>query len=609
MGWQIVAMLFCMAFGFAHLLNVFTIGDGIWFWYGMLVRQGKHVYSDLHLNLQPLFVLLTRYSLGLFGSSWISFRVLPAIQVVLYSVGLMLLARYIPWRDRNRAILILAAFSLTMTIDYYRFDDFHVTTQIFQIYALWLLLILDRDPAPHRALWVASVLGLLSGLSLANRLNDGAALLGACAIAIFGSAPRNRVMSTVVCCVVAAGTFLGAVLLTGDKLATWFLYSVVFAAKIKSGSGHIWLYPLVMPLRVVWRFLETPHALLPFVYFSALVLSVVAAQSHYRRTAGQRRNVILFGLAIVAVFAAVFFVKNALLGVINPTLADVAVPISYGLFVVTTVRFLRHLAGLPTASKWHARELLLLVPMFQLFLAAMTAGGGASENTPSMALTLLLLPIVSPIPLSASARRVIVLSAALIAIAGFPLKYFRPYWWHSYRSDIMFHDRAWIQHPSLGPMYIETTHYRFIKPVCDLIAQQPGTGVLSMPYPHVNYFCNRPPWHDYVQTWYDTSSKSTIEGLVQELTSAPPTWIFYERSLITMRAHEDVYNGHRALPHRQIDALLVQRIHDRQWTIVHRECLADADWILIRTSSPRPNEPVLSPAGMDGTTKDCYQGP
>ena len=44
----------------------------------------------------------------------------------------MLVARFAPWTDAGRAWLILAAFGVTFTIFYYRFDDFHVTTQILQ---------------------------------------------------------------------------------------------------------------------------------------------------------------------------------------------------------------------------------------------------------------------------------------------------------------------------------------------------------------------------------------------------------------------------------------------------------------------------------------------
>ncbi|WP_419804407.1 hypothetical protein [Terriglobus sp.] len=603
--WQVLAVLFCIAFGLAHLLNVFTVGDGLWFWYASLVRSGQHLYSGLHMNQQPLFILLTAGALSWFGKSWIAFHIFPAIQVVLYSVGLMLVARYVPWRDRNRAMLILAAFGMTMTISYYRFDDYHVTTQILQVYSLWLLLVLDRDPSPRRALVIAALLGVFAGLSTSNRLNDGAALVAASGIALFGSAFHNRIAASLTFLATTAASFLSVILLTGDKLSVWYFYTVVQAAQIKGASGHIWLYPLILPFRTTLRFLKSPHAAMPVVYVVLVVICILLGPGlNHNFAALRRRKLRFFAWIAFSFLSVVFYVKNILPGFIDDAFSAIAVPFAYVLFLVLMVRFVRHLLGHDRSGVWHARELLLLIPMLQLFLAAMTGGHGETESSPAMALTILLLPIVTPVPFSANLRRGLALTAALLAIAAFSFKYLHPFAWHDYHADTMFADRVWYQHPDYGPIYLDADQLAWIKPVCKEIRAEPGD-LLSLPYPHANYFCDKAPWHGYVQTWYDTSSKQAIEGLVHELQTAPPTWIFYERNLGVIKAHEKVYSNGQPLPQRKIDSLLMSRVQTGQWTLVHQQCLHGADWLLVRTSAPRPGEAADFPVIMNQKFNFC----
>ena len=57
----------------------FTSGDGLWYWYAVLFDKGQRLYADLHLNLQPLFIVATWASLHIFGHSWLAFRVFPAL--------------------------------------------------------------------------------------------------------------------------------------------------------------------------------------------------------------------------------------------------------------------------------------------------------------------------------------------------------------------------------------------------------------------------------------------------------------------------------------------------------------------------------------------------
>ena len=57
--YQNLMFLFCVLFGLAMIANVQPAGDGVWFWYSWFFLGGKHLYADMHLALQPLFVLET----------------------------------------------------------------------------------------------------------------------------------------------------------------------------------------------------------------------------------------------------------------------------------------------------------------------------------------------------------------------------------------------------------------------------------------------------------------------------------------------------------------------------------------------------------------------
>ena len=91
-----------------------------------------------------------------------------------------------------------------------------------------------------------------------------------------------------------------------------------------------------------------------------------------------------------------------------------------------------------------------------------------------------------------------------------------------------------------------------------------------------------------MQTFFDTSSKETIQGLMEELQSAPPKWIVYQRQLNNLKLHEQIFNQGRPLPHRYLDQLIEEKIASGEWKPVYtspygsRGFFTD-EWILLRT--------------------------
>ena len=475
---------------------------------------------------------------------------------------------------------------MTLTTPFYRFDDYHITTQCFQVLSLYLMLLLWQKGS-RVTLPVAAGLGVLSGLATVNRLNDGAALGVACGLALLVLARPRRLAALTVLIVCTAATVLGVVAITGDPVPVWWAETVTHASRIKGGTGGILLLPLIFPLRIAVAALQPKGLTLIALVLGSFALfaknSRAFAKGHRLRSA---TDWLLLGY-LVAVLALFFWqgthnLANAKLGQFG-VLFGVALGLwAHWSIVTASVR--------SEKSTRHPLQVLLLIPFWALLAAAMTSGAHFPDYESPVALLLVLVPIALPwgIPTAWQRRGWLVL-AAMIVFAAIPAKVLVPYDWHHYHSGRLFKDRVWYRHPNYGPMLIERAQLDFMLPLCAQVqASGPGTQLLSLPYPYANYFCHVSPWQGYVQTWYDTSSREQIQGLATKLADAPPQWISYQRGLDTMALHELSYSGGRALAQRDLDTQMMQFVAARRWTIVQRSCFGGSDWLLLRSTPPHP---------------------
>ena len=284
--------------------------------------------------------------------------------------------------------------------------------------------------------------------------------------------------------------------------------------------------------------------------------------------------------------------QQALSGKSVLAVSDVFGLLLYGLIVFLPLRLL-HLALLGRGAQWNRNELFLLLPFGQIFAGTMTSGGSILEAYTPLAFFLLLLPFIIPSILATVWNRVAFATVlCLLAVGSLIYKIVVPYQWLHYADVTMFQDRTLYRHPDFGPMVIERPQLALMQSMCAAI--KPGTQpaqLLAMPWPYPNYFCNIPPWHGYVQTWYDTSTKDTIDALVHELQTGPPEWIVYQRSLETMLAHENTFaHGHK-LPHRAMDTLIAAQLRGGRWSLPWQRCFGGTDWLVIHTRPAQPGEP------------------
>lgn len=594
---QVIAFILCVLFGLAMIANTQPAGDGPWFWYGEFLNAGKHLYGDLHLAQQPLFVLETSAFMAALGKGWLVSRIPAVLHMVAYCLALLLLVRKTDLSDARRAILLACAFLVTVSSVYYRFDDYHVLADCFVAYSVLALLSLRTSTSVRRSVGLLAILGVLSGLTLTTRLNDGAALVIGVVLAIVCLTPVKKLVSLLLFGLATGLTLLLVVGLSGDSLRDYAHYSVFKAAAIKGDGGSVLLQPLCLPANTIqWLVMSLPSGVLVVGCLTALTWTFLLLPLA-RRPGWWGRVLAVVGVGVVGVLVTQLSGVFDGIGLLA-NLAAVLVLLAVALGIWVAVKFVRWVFDPKHANLWDRRGILLLIPLGQMAAAAMSSGGSHSGMYGPVGVFIVLLAICSPIHFKANWPRDLLFAfAVLLIISTAHFRFTDPYSWHTYTDKPMFEDRTWYQHPAYGPMIIDRDELQMIQPVCQALRDSGSDNeLLSLPFPYANYFCATPPWHGYVQTFFDTTSEQSIRNLMDDLRHSPPKWIFYQRQLATLRLHEGAYNHGKPLAQRYLDQLIERNISEGKWRVAYtsdygQETLRsrqvsehwDNEWILIQT--------------------------
>jgi hypothetical protein len=589
--YQNLAILFCVFFGLAIIVNVELAGNPMWFWYATLFHGGAKLYADLHLALQPLFVLETDAWMQLTGHKVFEMEILSVIHLVALCLGMQLLVRESTFPDWQKGILLAGTFLVFTNFTAYLYDDYHVVMDIFWIYSYVLLLTLAKIDDRRRQLGLAAALGGLSGLAVTLRINDGAALLAGTGVCLLVLARKNKLIVAGLFTIVAALTGVLIVKLTGDSFSDYVSNTIIKAAGSKGGAHKF----LSDPIHLFLNAFEVRHGRKWIFLWFFVIAAAGALVQRFWKTGIKYTVVMQLGMAGAAfAFSSRQHRMQLLSGELISFLSLIAIVLVYSLVPVVAARYLIWKTG-AGRREWDAREVLVL-PLFLWFASASTSSGGEPWGLfVIMALFLLTLQVIWPFPRQANwANLFIVTILVLMALSAVQTKLKAPYSWQTYVYSPMFENRQWYRHPVYGPMYIQRDQLRLNESICEEIEQGGSSGreLLSVPLPYPNYFCDAPPWHGYVQTFFDTSTRSTIVALIQELQTAPPQWIVYQRQLKILARHERIYNHGQRLAQRDLDDLIMDKIATGQWQLisnnssllVDKEDYVEGDgWLVIRT--------------------------
>ncbi len=604
-----LASIFCVFFGLLLILQVQVAGDGMWFWYAKYLLAGRHLYGSLHLALQPLYVIVTAANMRLFGEGWLVSKLPATILLMAYVFLLRQIANKLPLRAGPRAVLLLAAFAFPLLFEADRFDDYHVMADCFQVGSILVLLALPRLASARAVLLRGALLGVLSGLAMMSRLNDGGLLWITALLAIICMAPVRRYATALVCALTAAATAVATVLLTGDTLSAYATNSIFRAAGAK-GGGKLLSYPFHL-------IAETTSHFTGDVNFSALLVLALAVGTlvafatarWMRRPAGNiGAGTVAFALTMLA-YIPLLRANRWAITTLPRVVCATMVLLGLLLGILTLLRALwaatgphRHTPKL--LASWNPAEILLLIPLGQLISGSLSSGGEFLPLNAPIGILLLLLPFAYPRLFAAPARAYGY--AAVVGLASLCCLAFKagdPFSWQTYHNRAMFVGRQWYHHPVYGPMVIETDLLEFMQPMCARIHDTPAPSVLSTPFPYANYFCAVQPWHDQVQSFFDTSTEQSIAQLITGLQTDPPHTVIYQRQMLNLLGHERIFNHYKPLPHRALDTLLVSKLTSGTWSVTHQQCVAESDWIEMETA-PRTS---LAPGRSVPFNPDPYR--
>jgi hypothetical protein len=580
---QWLALSFCLLLGLAMIANTQLSGEATWYWYAILFHRGAKLYADLHLVLQPLYVLEMDVWMNLFGKKLLVTEIPAVLHLLVLCLGMLLLLRKSDWPDWQKAIVLAGVFVFWTAAVSYRFDDFHVVAESLTLYSVILLLQVAKSDQRRRQLLLAAALGVLSGLAITTRLNDGAALLAATLLCLPLLARNRKFLLPALFVATAALTVVLVVKSTGDTFPDYISNSLTRAAASKGGAGSLLATPFLL-------FLNSMRMLRYGKWIAAAVVALIAAGALAARS-GKRnlRDIVLVQLGLAAailVFSPLPRKTELVTGTVQIAIPFMAVVI----YLLSAVALARYLMGKmrPGTWKWDAREVLILVPLAELMSLSTSSAGrpAVHDYCWQMALLLLLVPVIQPLRSQirwANASFLTIL--ALLALSGAAMKDMLPYAWNDQGSSPMFVNRQWVRHPVYGPMYIQTDQLEFATSICNEIGQGGAKPeLLSLPLSYLNYFCDTPPWHGYVQTFYDTSARSAVEQMVDELRTNPPQWIVYHRQLVNLAVHEQAYNHGQPLAQHDLDDLIMQRMAAGQWQLVDwKPSQVGEGWYIIRT--------------------------
>jgi hypothetical protein len=575
--------LFCVLLGLAMIVNTQLAGEATWFWYATLFHHGAKLYADLHLALQPSLILEMDVWMKLFGTECLVTEIPSVLHLLVLCLGLFLLLRESDWPDWQKAIVLASAFVLWVVGKSYRFDDYHVTAESFILYTVVLLLWLAKGDSARRQFVLAAAMGVLSGLTITSRINDGAALLVATVVCLLVLARKRKLIVSSLFVVTSALTAILVIAFTGDSFSDYLSNSLFRAVGSKGGTGSV----LADPFLLFGNALEMRHGGM-WIFLCGLAIVVVGslAQRYWKKSIGY--IVMLQLVAAGAIFAVLSHQRRGQL--VTGILIQFAVPLTivviYLLAPIVAARYSMWKLG-SGKREWDAREILLLLPLAEAASnSASGAGTALSGYYAQFAMFLLLIPVIQPFRKQVSwANASFLTILGLVALSGVAAKIRQPYAWNSHLSSPMFVDRQWYRHPVYGPMYLESDQLQLSRSICaDIGGENSKAELLSLPFSYPNYFCDIPPWHGYVHTFFDTTLRSTMNQLMKELQTAPPQWIAYQRQLVSMAPQEKLFNHGQPSAQRELDEMIMRKIATGQWHLVDKKVQdADSTWYIIRT--------------------------
>jgi hypothetical protein len=419
-------------------------------------------------------------------------------------------------------------------------------------------------------------------MALLTRINDGGMLLLCSATILYlgaGGNPRRRLLlaSYFLAFAVTVAVILA---MTGDSIATYLRQSVFEAATIKGTPWDL----LWRPILLLHKAAGTVTGLFNWMTIVIVLGFALSLQSLFNEPPTQAAAL---GWRRVLALAVLIATMSALYSPIDEGRIISIVGGMVVLVVYARVLILLEAASLcpaSVASKPNAvAPYLLLIPFGYYVAGSMSSGGSHLSLTVPMAMSIPIL--LKSVRMTRKWKFVALTVLGLTGISALLLKASNPANWHGFRSPPLLMERTLADHPLHGPMVIEEKLRALGDDTCAAIG--PGNpSLLSLPFPYFNYYCGIAPWKGYVQTFFDTSSRRTIDALIADLESGPPDFVMFQEQELNLRNHEVMYNNGHPIPHRGLHEFIKRKIAEGAWTVLRESKYGNNyTWFLISTKA------------------------
>lgn len=574
-----LAPILCFSFGMLLLIFVVGPGDGTWQLYAQQMLRGNRIYSDLGLNQQPLFPLISLVGEEIFPGDILLGKLVFVPVLVIYIGMMFYICRMSNQGVFFRSLLLLSAFFVSIHFEAFRFDDYH---GLGGLLALASLCISTRFLRGDLALINFGIAQALVTMAAAlTRPNDGIALALAAAVVLFLHRPLNREMAKMAAAsiVVAGVVFFATLACINETPASWLDHSVLEASAAKGGSGLLHYPGMLLKGSFEYVLSELVERKWPYflLFFVALAAGVRMERGNWRF---RRLGSVMASAGLLPLLSALWEPS-----LIENLAAPFALFVTAGL-VWTVAAALKHRVLRGVGEDCRPDWSLLAYPVFLFLFGSLSSGGTVYGLYQPVALTLLVIAIVGGrgtgiLRKNAAIQVVFLTLCAVTAWQGASARWRNPYSWQTYHVPPFFEDNL-FRNDKRGPHFISSELDDLIVPVCDVIS--PGKTLLSLPYSFANYYCEIDPWRGYVQTYFDTSTSSRIYQLMESLKKDPPDYIFYQRQMGILGEHEVLFHHGAPLPHRALDTLIMGRIESGQWKVASESwAYSPSDWMLIET--------------------------
>jgi hypothetical protein len=577
--YDVISAFLCLSFAIVTLFLTLAPGDGTWILYGDQLNKGLSLYKDIKIHQQPLFPIFGKivsfFSNNKFLYEKLFFSTFPiAFIYTIYKISTKMDVSFL-----KRGLFIAGIFFCSIRFVAYRFDDYHIVSSFFAMCSVYISIkYIQRELSASSYIYIQS---FIASLALFNRVNDGFFLF----LIVYGiylyneKNLKNFILNLLKSLVIAF--FILSLLLIFSKATyvDWFNLTIAQAGKIKGGT-QLFSYPFLM-LQNSFNFVLTP--LLDFsrnllgLFFIVYTLSYLFLRSKLTPSTPLIRfifisNFILFFYLIYRIYQLSF---------LNIFLPFIVIISFFALILYVWTLFKMKFLEVHNTNIMFC---LILYPAFLFLSGSLSSAGGFNDHYFPMATMLAVTPFIfeKNKNILRHEKNFFYLACLVLALNGLVYRISDPYSWHSYHIPKFFNEYKVSFNSQHGYFFTNKELSSLIDPVCPKISN--SDTLLSIPFSFANYYCGVEPWNGYIQTFFDTSSKSDINDLVINLKKTPPSYIFYQRQLFYLGKHEEIFNKGLPLPHRKLDNFLMEKITRNEWFVVYKSQLyPPSEWMLIST--------------------------